>query len=48
MEYDRGSSLIAFSVEFHGYTRLHNFILSVLRNDDSRLFFLDLSHYVVS
>ena len=32
MEYDRGSSLIAFSVEFYGYTRLQNydFIISVL------------------
>ena len=48
MEYDFGSSLIAFSVEFHGYKRLQNFILSVLLNYDSRASFLDFSHDVIS
>ena len=47
-ECDRGSSLIALSVHFNVYKRLQNFILSVLRNYDSRASFLDFSHDVLS
>ena len=48
MEYDRGNNIIAFNVESHGYKRLQNSVLSVLRNVDSRISFLDLSHDVRS
>ena len=41
MEYDCVSSLIAFSVEFHGYKRLQNLILIIFKNHDFRISFPD-------
>ena len=48
IEYDRGSRLIAFSDEFHGYKRPSDLILSVLRHSDSRISFLDFSDDMLS
>ncbi len=47
-ELDRGSSLIAFNVEFHGYERLQNLILIIFRNHDFINSFLDFSYDVLS